>query len=93
MLAASVHCIAKTKKYNPSHAYLLLLERARGKQVGDLLDAHQGDAQFWSTVLFEVIWTLRCFKDVGLMHNDLHSGNVFVDELPQPIERYFVLNN
>lgn len=34
------------------------------------------------SIMFQVLWTLRCFQDIGLMHNDLHIGNVLLMRRP-----------
>ena len=44
---------------------------------------------FISDVLLQVAYTLLVFEDIGLMHNDLHTGNVFVEELEQPLNLSF----
>lgn len=35
--------------------------------------------------LFQLLYTLTCFQEIGLQHNDLHLNNIFVDELTTPI--------
>jgi len=33
------------------------------------------------SILFQIFYTLYCFEKIGLVHNDLHSGNVFIKKL------------
>ena len=52
----------------------------------------------WSVILcivFQVLFTLECFNLVGLRHNDLHLGNILVQDLmegnesgPIPLTKY-----
>lgn len=42
-------------------------------------------------VLFQVFYTLVVFTEIGLVHNDLHSGNIFVEVYRTPTtSRYLV---
>ncbi len=60
----------------PAKPIALLLQPARYSSPLSSLRGgpHPG---VYSDVLFQVLWTLLCFQDVGLRHNDLHTGNVF----------------
>ena len=40
---------------------------------------------FANDILFQIAYTLLVFKDFGLMHNDLHAGNIFVEPLATPL--------
>jgi hypothetical protein len=42
-------------------------------------------------VLFLIFYTLKCFQNIGLYHNDLHSGNIFIEE--KELLLYFKLKN
>ena len=44
------------------------------------------------SIMFQVLWTLRCFQDVGLMHNDLHIGNVLLMRRPMMSGRWSDMN-
>ena len=37
-----------------------------------------------NTVVFQVLWTLRCFNSLRIKHNDLHLGNIFVEKMEKP---------
>jgi hypothetical protein len=39
--------------------------------------------------MFQVLYTLKCFELVKLAHNDLHAGNIFIDELEIPERRTY----
>jgi len=34
---------------------------------------------FWRPVLFQIIYTLTCFEELNIRHNDLHIGNIYFD--------------
>jgi hypothetical protein len=40
---------------------------------------------FMADVLLQIAYTLVVFEDFGLMHHDLHSGNIFVEYLETPL--------
>ncbi len=82
--------------YNTKSMFVLALERANGKQLAHYMDDTDylyPMETFWQPILFQLAWTLRCFKDVGLMHNDLHAGNLFIDTAtPKQLRRYVSRN-
>lgn len=41
----------------------------------------------YQAVYFEIFWTLLCMEKLGLRHNDLHTGNIYVRNLKE--ERVF----
>ena len=44
-------------------------------------------------IMFQLIYTLQCFAEIKLLHNDLHSGNVFVEPNREYKELYFVVSS
>jgi hypothetical protein len=51
--------------------------------------------EFYLPIFFQVFYTLAVFSEIGLVHNDLHTGNVFVDNVGEYAltpSRYFVNN-
>lgn len=61
-----------------------------GDSSGLLFNTNVPNAQdnqliFVQDVLFQIAYTLAVFQRFGIMHNDLHPGNVFVQKLTQPI--------
>jgi hypothetical protein len=36
-------------------------------------------------IIFQIMYTIQCFIKVGIKHNDLHSGNIFILMRPQNI--------
>lgn len=43
-------------------------------------------------ILFQVVYTLAIFKQVGLVHNDLHPGNVLVQEYLKPVKYCYAID-
>ena len=42
-------------------------------------------------ILFQILYTISCFNDISLRHNDLHFNNIFVDTLDsQLINVYWI---
>ncbi len=52
---------------------------------GNALEKYPENVKLSCHILFPIIFTLACFAEIGLSHNDLHIGNVFVQEHNQPI--------
>lgn len=79
-----------------------ITERVVGKQFSDLLKRQPaklssvGQKEIFERaflpVLFQVFYTLAVFGEIGLVHNDLHSGNVLVQEYSRPIENHYRIN-
>lgn len=88
--------IGATRRYNMNKMNVLMTERAFGQQVKkinfeQLSKSENGEAMLLE-ILFQVVWTLLCFRDVGLSHNDLHTNNVFVNMRKEPQRNLFVLD-
>jgi hypothetical protein len=41
------------------------------------------------SLVFIAVYTLNCFANIGLRHNDLHFGNIFVEDLRTYTDFYF----
>lgn len=41
-------------------------------------------SKFWPHVLCQILFTLLCFQKIGLVHGDLHVGNILVTYLDTP---------
>lgn len=64
-------------KYDVTRSQLLVLERGTGRK----LEAYASkDANNWWAIVLQTLFALAYFEDVGVMHHDLHSGNVWVDD-------------
>ena len=80
-------------RYDYSKATLLVTQKAGGDTLKDWLCgavfaawSSQEQDLFLKDVLLQVAYTLVVFEDAGLMHNDLHHGNIFIEELQTPME-------
>ena len=75
-------------KYNKERAYMLLTERAGGIQLHEWLRQAQDTekfAAFLTQVISQLAWTFMVFERLGFSHNDIHTGNVFVEELADSV--------
>ena len=50
------------------------------------------DLQEFYIILFQIMYTLKCFNLVGIKHNDLHLGNILVEINPKYNENNTKLN-
>lgn len=78
--------------YDVDELNVLLLERGRGSSLEEWAGADvPRSPDEWRSVLWQLLYTLVCFRDVGLRHNDLHPGNVWIDtDLTPQTFIYFV---
>ncbi|XWV25672.1 hypothetical protein QJ856_gp0081 [Tupanvirus deep ocean] len=44
-------------------------------------------------ILIQIAYTLECFYRIGLVHNDLHTANIFIEHLHSPINFKYVLTD
>lgn len=87
---ASWPAIPNGIKWGGKIVHALVLERVAGLTLRQLLETkskEKGDIQqLLDDVLLQCAAVLDAFQTVGLMHNDLHCGNVLVEELAEPEE-------
>jgi hypothetical protein len=67
---------------------LLVLERSTGIQLKDFFTP-ETTAKDLAPIIFIVVYTLWCFANLGLKHNDLHFGNIFVEDVGKEITLFF----
>lgn len=58
------------------------------KTLHDLLQTRP-DPKDANAILLQCMYTLTYFEEIGLQHNDLHLGNIFVEENPSNISLKF----
>jgi len=80
--------VLEEEHYDTSTVSLLFLEQSPGKQLSKWILMNQ-DRRDILNVSFQILITLNCFSIVGLRQNDLHFGNIFVEELEEPIVLYY----
>lgn len=89
---------SKTQKYNLDHIHVLFIRRNFGKKLSQLSRAGNQsswhlDWNDWLSILFQILYTLQCFDEIGFMHNDLHTSNIFVEKLRKPITLIYYVGN
>lgn len=83
----------RNNKYDKDDTSILILKKSRGLTLGKATDGIQSSND-WYNILFQLLYTLRCFERIGLSHNDLHNHNIFIDILNPPVERvYYISDN
>jgi hypothetical protein len=81
--------IDDSRLYNTNNLpSLLVLERSTGIQLEKFFTL-ETTAKDLVPVIFIVIYTLWCFANIGLRHNDLHFGNIFVEDVGKEITLFF----
>jgi uncharacterized protein YejL (UPF0352 family) len=78
-----------SKKINVESPVILFTEMANGSTLHKWLSKEEQYIEDIIAVLFQLFYTLKCFQRIGLYHNDMHSGNIFVEILPYPVTMFF----
>lgn len=76
-------------EYDWNSMFLLVLERGRGQSLDKWMLQSRSWAE-WQVVLYQIIYTLACFGEVGLMHNDLKPPNIYIDPIAPQRFAYLV---
>jgi len=65
-------------------AWLLILEKMKGLTLYSFIKDYKPDYDVISQIMFQIIWTLLNFERINLMHNDLHTYNIFISVQDEP---------
>ena len=84
--------ILPSDKYDKSSLLVTILEKGKGLKFEDWIEKEHQTIS-WKTVMFQIIWTIAVFGEYGLVHNDLHKGNIFIEPLDQPIWCIYFIND
>lgn len=79
--------IAKARGGYELHLYT---EKMDGTTLGDFLKKNTVDASHLKIILFQIVYTLLCFQQMGIRHNDLHTSNIFIDTVIKGILKYYI---
>lgn len=74
--------------YDFDQMRLLLLERSSGATLYETM-ASPTNPWDQASIIIQVLWTLACFDELGVRHNDLHSGNIWVETANEGDALYF----
>lgn len=83
--------IKELKKYDMKKATVIVTLKSSGNYLLEKFDKY--DTNHKLIVIFQVLYTLLCFNHRSLKHNDLHWGNIFVDEYRFPRSYSYNLNS
>ena len=70
--------VVKNLQCSPYIANFLVLQMNDGMSLQNFI-TEEYDEEIFTTLFFQVCYTLHCFNKAGLRHNDLHLENVFVE--------------
>jgi hypothetical protein len=77
--------------YDLDKAKLLVTKKGKGIKLVEFMLSNELPTgtvvleSFMKDILLQIAYTLVVFEDLGLMHHDLHPGNVFVEKLSTPL--------
>lgn len=69
------------------HAYCVRRAAEAGREPRKRYDGE------WRAIAFQLVYTLAALAEVGLAHNDLHTGNIFVERRSAPVLASYVIDD
>jgi hypothetical protein len=69
-----------------TNSNVLILERG----IGETLQNISSNFDDWETLIFQIAYTLHAMHINGIQHNDLHSGNVWVQPIEPTLITYYI---
>lgn len=64
--------------YNINDATITILTKSNGKTLHETFPLLNNEQQL--IVMFQLLYTILCFNNITLRHNDLHFRNIFVEQ-------------
>ena len=77
-------------EYFLDNSTITILERTTGKTFADTITLTSTSNQL--ILIFQILYTLQCFNNITLRHNDLHLGNIFVENIKEETYHYNINN-
>lgn len=75
------------------YVFYLVTEKSKGIPLKNFLKEKAHSLETFRNLLFQIAYTLIVFEKMGFMHYDLHSGNIFVEQLLNPVRISYKLEN
>jgi hypothetical protein len=72
-------------EYNFDQSVITILKQSEKTTLADVLDNRSLSTDNIFILLFQLLYTLLVFNSIGLIHNDLHFRNIFVNQLDDEI--------
>jgi uncharacterized membrane protein YhdT len=92
--------LADKEGNNVLGTHLLLTEMMEGCNLGDLINKlKDGDFDLsvndFACIIFQLMYTFVCFSYLNFIHRDIHTGNVFIEILPEdkPAHLTYIFDN
>lgn len=88
----------QSDNYNFNNAQIILTERGGGMSLEDAISAIQGgklknlNEEDWIAIFMQTVFCLAFFEDIGIMHHDLHLGNIWLDKTDQKVRYVLGIN-
>lgn len=80
-------------KVDDDYKINLFTEKMDGTTLKDFLKDNIINADFFKIILFQIVYTLLCFQQMGIRHNDLHTSNIFIDTDIKGVIKYYINDN
>jgi hypothetical protein len=80
-----------SKSFDPHVLNVNVLELAKGDLFYDWRKKKHSEEE-WLSITFQIVWTLEVFRQFGLIHNDFHDNNIFLEKLETPLKMIYFLD-
>lgn len=93
-----LNSLLDNNKLDTNMTKLLVLERSNGVPYSEWLkDKNMYTKTEKYSVIFQILYAINCMVRIGMRHNDLHAGNIFIEDLfpgsDRSIDFIFYLDN
>ncbi len=72
---------------------IIILRKSNGISLHKYITTKVFTQETLFGILFQIIYTLICFKQYQLVHNDLHYGNVLIERLDTPVTIHYKISD
>ena len=73
--------------YNINDVNLLIIEQGE-QSLYSLFKTIRNKYHIF-TIIYQIVYTLKCFEEIGLMHHDLHHKNILIDTIDCTKYKYY----
>lgn len=82
--------LSQLSDYDTTNATITILSKSTGQTLHPVFESLNNNEQL--IVIFQLLYTILCFNNITLRHNDLHFRNIFVENEDKKNFTYKIFN-
>ena len=80
-------------EYDWDKLNIIMIEKSQGVTLREWLTIRR-PTEYYYIILFQIFYTLECFAEIGIRHNDLHFDNIWIEQYDKKQKyAYFLAKN